>query len=145
MTTIIRTSTTSTTGYELVIRDEQGNETVHLLNDRPKNEPCTLILPENPSNRKYFNSTKVDKAGGEIELTYKESIKLGQRTEPVTKKPLEDYLDEADRALYLALVEKAKAIRAEANKKVPLTKEEKLQRQIERLQAQLANMNKEEA
>lgn len=138
MTTIIRTSTTSTTGYELVIRDEQGNEQVHLLNDKPKNEPFTLILPTNPSNRQYFSSKKVDAAGGEIELTYKETRHLDSN--PTPKKPIEDYLDEDDRALFLSLLEKARKNREEANKKVPMTAEEKLKRQIERLEKRLAQM-----
>lgn len=110
-TTIIRKSTTSTTGYELVI-NENGHETVHLLNDRPKNEPHTLILPENPSNRKYFNDLKVDKNGGEIELTYKETRTLGSKDTPTTPKmtpkvDITKYLTEDEKELYQELIKKA--------------------------------------
>lgn len=139
--TIIRTSTTSTTGYELVILDEMGNETIHLLNDKPKNEPTTLILPPNPSNRKYFSSKKVDEAGGEIELTYKETRTLGQRTESTPRKQLHEYLSEDEQEIFLALLEKAKMLKEEAHKKV-MTPEEKLKARIARLEAQLAEMTK---
>lgn len=109
--TIIRTSTTSTTGYELVIIKD-GIETVHLLNDRPKNEPHTLILPENPSNRKYFNDLKVDKSGGQIELTYKETRTLSQRTDTpkvqkISKPSILEYLTEDEKKIYDELIRKA--------------------------------------
>ena len=135
MKTIIRTSTISTTGYELVVIDEQGNETVHALNDKPKNEPYTLILPANPSNRKYFSSKKVDEAGGEIELAYKESRTLGSRAETSTRKQLHEYLSDDEQALFLSLLEKAKMNREQEQKKV-MTPEEKLKAKIARLQAE---------
>lgn len=135
MKTIIRTSTISTTGYELVIIDEQGNETVHVLNDKPKNEPYTLILPTNPSNRKYFSSKKVDEAGGEIELAYKESRTLGSRAETSPRKQLHEYLSDDEQALFLSLLEKAKMNREQEQKKV-MTPEEKLKARIARLQAE---------
>lgn len=110
--TIIRKSTTSTTGYELVIIKD-GHEEVHPLNDRPKNEPHTLILPKNPSNRKYFNDLKVEKNGGEIELTYKETRTIGpktsgeQNTPKVQKSKIREYLTEDEQKLYDELVRKA--------------------------------------
>ena len=70
MATFVRTSNNSKTGYELVTVDEKGNEVVVPIDRQPKDEPFTLILPENESNRKYLNSKKVDAAGGKIELTY---------------------------------------------------------------------------
>lgn len=125
--TIIRKSTTSTTGYELVIV-QNGQETVHLLNDRPKNEPHTLILPENPSNRKYFNDQKVDKAGGQIELTYKETRTIGPKDTtkaPTPKTPnrsLIDYLTEDERTIYDDLLKKA-AKRAERERLLKIIEE----------------------
>lgn len=108
-TTIIRKSTTSTTGYEIVFDNQ-----ILPLNDRPKNEPFTLILPENPSNRKYFNSKKVDAAGGEIELTYKETRHLGERTSTSTSTPktpktdrIREYLTDEEKAIYDELIKKA--------------------------------------
>ena len=133
-TTIIRTSTTSSTGYELVIIHDDHEEVHPIEKALPTKSGRTmsLVLPENPSNRQYYTMAKVDEAGGEVELTYKASITLGTTVERSPKKPLEDYLDGEDRELYLALVEKAKKAREEAHKKVPLTEEEKLMRIIER-------------
>ena len=131
-TTIIRKSTLSATGYELVV---DGN--VVLIDKTYPGEATTLVLPENPSNRKYFSSKKVDAAGGEVELEYKESRTLGPRSESTPRKGLEDYLEGEDKELYLALVEKAKKAREEAHKKVPLTEEEKLLRIIARETAKL--------
>lgn len=139
MKTLVRKNNI-TNVYELVIIDESGNTQVTELVDRPKNEPYTLILPTNPSNRKYFNSKKVDAAGGEIELSYKATITLGSRPEGTTqRKSLEDYLNDEDKATYLALIEKAKKAREEANKKQPMTELEKAQRAYERA---LANYNR---
>ena len=146
MKVYINNSIHSNTGYELVIKDDNGliveTKSIDTLVDDGK----TLKLPENPSNRKYYNLAKVEAADGIVELTYKESITLGTRSgEPKEKKPLEDYLNDEDKALYLALVEKAKKNRAEANKKLPLTPKEKLEREVARLQAKIAKMESEEA
>lgn len=136
--TIIRKSTTSTTGYELVIV-QNGQETVHLLNDRPKNEPHTLILPENPSNRKYFNDLKVDKAGGQIELSYKETRTIGPKdptktTTPKSPKPsILEYLTEDERKIYDDLIRKAEF----------RMKREELKRLIEETEKELAEMGEE--
>lgn len=146
MKVYINNSLHSNTGYELVIKDDNGLIVDTKSIDTIVDDGKTLKLPENPSNRKYFNLAKVEAADGIVELTYKESITLGTRsTEPKEKKPLEDYLNDEDKALYLALVEKAKKNRAEANKKVPMTEKEKLQAKVARLQAQIAKMESEEA
>lgn len=145
MKVYINNSIHSNTGYELVIKDDEGliveTKNIDTLVDDGK----TLKLPENPSNRKYFNLAKVESADGIVELTYKETIKLGTREPGESKKPLEDYLNDEDKALYLALIEKAKAAKAEAHKKVPMTPIEKKRAQIERLKAQIAKMEREEA
>ena len=146
MKVYINNSLHSNTGYELVIKDDNGLIVDTKSIDTIVDDGKTLKLPENPSNRKYFNLAKVEAADGIVELTYKESIMLGTRsTEPKEKKPLEDYLNDEDKALYLALVEKAKKNRSEANKKVPMTEKEKLQAKVARLQAQIAKMESEEA
>lgn len=145
MKVYINNSIHSTTGYELVIKDDQGLVIETKDIDTIVDDGKTLKLPENPSNRKYFNLAKVEAANGDIELTYKETIKLGTRESGESKKPLEDYLDEDDRELYLALVEKAKKNRAEANKRVPMTDLEKAKAKVARLMAQIAKMESEEA
>lgn len=102
----------------------------------------TLKLPANDSNRQYFSIANFQKAavGGELELTYKPSVSVTRNpgTEPRTIKPLEDWLNEEDKAAYLALKEKAQKARDEANTKPPMTELEKKQRAVDRAQAALA-------
>lgn len=138
MKTIIRRNQNNE--YELIIDAGLGNQQVYPLVDRPKNEPDTLILPENPSNRKYFNSKKVDAAGGEIELTYKESKTYGPRG---PKKSLEEYMTEEELELknrYEKMIEEVTQRRKTdlENQKKAMTPEEKLIAKIEKLKAQLA-------
>lgn len=135
MSTIIRKSNTAATGYEIV-----DNNVVTAIDKTYPGEPFTLVLPANSANRKYFNSKKVEAAGGEIELAYKETKQIGPRAESAPRKGLEEYLEGDDKATYLALVEKAKAAREAANKKAPMSEEEKLRRVIERAQAKIAKL-----
>lgn len=148
--TIITTSTTSATGYELVIKYDNGDSTTYPLNEHPKNEPKTLVLPDNPSNRKYFNSDKVDKAGGTIELTYKETKHI-DTSKRAPRKVVTEYLTEQEKAdieLLQAQIDdilaKAKE-RRNAEKSQPKTEQEKLLARIEKLQAKLAELAGEEA
>lgn len=140
MKVLVRRNSNTNTGYELVTIDDSGKEATVSIDRTYPNEPFTLVLPANESNRKYFNSKKVDAAGGEIELTYKESKTFGPRTESAPRKSLEEYLEGEDKAMYLALVEKAKANREAANKKAPMTEYEKRVRAVERAQAKLAEL-----
>ena len=137
MKVLVRRNANTNTGYELVTINDSGKEVSVPIDKTYPNEPFTLILPENDANRKYFNSKKVEVAGGSIELTYKESRTIGPRTESAPRKGLEEYLEGKDRESYLALVEKAKKAREEANKKAPMTKLEKAQRRAERAQAEV--------
>lgn len=109
---IIRKSEVSMSGYELVVIDE-GVEKVLLINERVKKDPKVLILPENPSNRKYFSDSKVDKNGGEIELSYKESRSLdrSEKSEKsdnikVSKSKVLEYMTEDERKIYDEIIEK---------------------------------------
>ena len=102
------------------------------------NEDRYLKLPANSCNRVWVSCAKVEKAENEC-VDYGNDVKATRTNIKVTeRKPLEDYLNEEDKATFLALVEKAKKAREEANKKAPMTKEEKLLRVIERAQAQIA-------
>lgn len=137
MKVLVRRNSSTNTGYELVTIDEAGKEVAVAIDKTYPNEPFTLVLPANEANRKYFNSKKVEAAGGEIELTYKESRTIGHRTESTPRKGLEEYLEGKDKETYLALVEKAKKAREEANKKAPMTEYEKAVKAVERAQARL--------
>ena len=140
---IIKKSEKSATGYEMVVIDAEGNEKVTLLNDRPKNEPHTLILPENPSNRKYFSDIKVDKSpNGEVELTYKATIQIGNRIAS-DKKPWLEYLTDEERKLYDKLKATAEARKAEAEKPKPKTELEKAQEALRKAQEKLEKLMKE--
>lgn len=140
---IIKKSEKSVTGYEMVVIDAEGNEKVTLLNDRPKNEPHTLILPENPSNRKYFSDIKVDKSpDGEVELTYKATIQIGNRIAS-DKKPWLEYLTDEERKLYDELKATAEARKAEAEKPKPKTELEKAQEALKKAQEKLEKLMKE--
>ena len=129
---IIRKSINSVTGYELVVI-ENYNENIINIDATYKNEPFTLILPENPSNRKYFNSKKVDKNGGEIELTYKESrtITKSEKSESapkISKSRILEYLTEDEMKIYRELMEKAE----KRMKRDAILKEiEKLQKELD--------------
>ena len=140
MKVLVRKNSNTNTGYELVTIDDAGKEVAVAIDKTYPNEPFTLVLPANEANRKYFNSKKVDAAGGEIELTYKESKTIGPRAESAPRKGLEEYLDGKDKETYLALVEKAKKAREAANKKAPMTEYEKRVRAVERAQAKLAEL-----
>ena len=108
---IIRKSEVSMSGYELVVIDE-GVEEVLLINERVKKDPKVLILPDNPSNRKYFTDNKVDKNGGEIELSYKESRSLDKSDKSdksdikVSKSKILEYMTEEERKIYDEIIEK---------------------------------------
>lgn len=136
----ITRSNNAPTGYELVTTNDDGTQTVQLIEKTYPNEPFTLVLPTNTSNRKYFNSKKVENAGGTIELEYKESKPIGTRTETTTRKGLEEYLEGEDKILYLQLVEKAKANREKA--KAPMTNYEKALKQVEKWQKKVAELSK---
>ena len=144
MKVLVRRNSNTNTGYELVTINDTGKEVAVSIDKTYPNEPFTLVLPANEANRKYFNSKKVDAAGGEIELTYKESKTIGPRTEPTPRKGLEEYLEGKDKEMYLALVEKAKKAREEANKKAPMSDLEKAMRAVERAQAKLAELQSKE-
>ena len=144
MKVLVRKNSNTNTGYELVTINDAGKEVAVSIDKTYPNEPFTLVLPANEANRKYFNSKKVDAAGGEIELTYKESKTIGPRTESAPRKGLEEYLEGKDKEMYLALVEKAKKAREEANKKAPMSDLEKAMRAVERAQAKLAELQSKE-
>lgn len=130
----------SLTGYVLKVDDEGFVSELKIDRTYP-GEPTTLVLPENPSNRKYFSSKKVDNSEeGCVELTFKESKVLGPREGNSPRKSLVDYLTDEERAVYENLMEKAKARREEANKKPKLTEKEKLERAIEKYKRKLAEL-----
>jgi acyl-CoA-binding protein len=115
MKTTIRTSTTSTTGYEMVVITPEGIETVTSIDNFDPNNPKSLKLPENPSNRKYLSIAAIEKAGGTLELTYKAPRTMTKSDTPKVQTPkaikgLEEYLEGDEKAEYLRLVDKAQKL-----------------------------------
>lgn len=93
-------------------------------------------LPVNSSNRKWYNIKKADKefetAGPDgIYLAYKASIKLGSQGAKLPNEKLIAYLDEADRAEYEAIVNRAREAML-ADKIKPMTELEKAQAKAEK-------------
>ena len=141
MKTIIIKSEAATTGYQLKLVSDNGDFRTFNLDKMDPNYPNLIVLPKNPANRKWISKNKLDTIANfpaeGLVLEYKESKKLGPYTRET--KPLEDYLNEEDRATYDALMSKAKAnkeaaiaaAKAAANDPVA-----KLKAQIEKLQAQ---------
>ena len=108
----------------------EDNDTIVELSP---NKDYFLKLPENSVNRVWVSCKKVDKAPNQT-IDYGDIVKT-PRTLTTSKRPLEDYLNDEDKAVYLALIEKAKKAREEATKK-PMTEEEKLKAKIAKYQAQ---------
>lgn len=135
MQTFIIYDEKSRTQYSLKLVADDGKVQVVPIDRTYPGEPTTLVLPDNPSNRKYFSTKKLETIGEDgLELTYKESKTFGPRLPGSTspRKPLEDYLEPDERKLYDELMAKARARREEANKPKPLTELEKAQRAYER-------------
>lgn len=120
MKTTIRTSTTATTGYELVVITPEGIETVTGIDTLDPNNPNSLKLPDNPSNRKYLSKASIEKAGGTLELTYKAPRTITKSDTPKSDTPvaqtpkiikgLEEYLEGDEKDEYLRLVGKAQKV-----------------------------------
>ena len=140
MKVFIRQNVTTKTGYELVSIDELGNESVQPITDVTHDDK-SYILPENPSNRKYWAKSRVGEEP--VELTYKESKTFGPRGEnSEPRKKLTDYLTEEEKAIMEGIWAKARE-RREADKPKPLTEREKLERQLAKLKEKLAKYEKE--
>lgn len=141
MKTIITTSSQARTGYELHIVDDEGKVTVKLLNETYPGEPTTLVLPENPANRKYFSTKKLETIGDEgLELTYKEPRVLGKRLPGSgSTQKLTDFATEEELKVYNNLLEKWKQRREEAKKKAddPIAK---LKAQIAKYEAKIKEL-----
>lgn len=106
----------------------------------------TIVLTKNKSNRQWFNRAKAEAEiaeKGHVDLYYKATRKIGSTGPSLPNAKLIAYLDEADQAEYKAIIDRAIAAR-EADKKKPLTEEEKIKAKIAKLKAQLADLGDEE-
>ena len=109
------------------------------------NNPKSLKLPKNPSNRQYLSIERIEKSPNQTyELTTKEPRKNGP-IERAPKKPDRDYLSDEDKLIYDNLMNKIKEAKEleKAQKNRPLTEAEKLMRKIEKLQQELSKLSEE--
>lgn len=104
------------------------------------NDGKSLILPENASGRKFFALSKFEKSEKHDLCAINRDPNAEHN---VSRKSLLEYMTPEDKKLYDEIMERAKAAREEANKKVPLTDEQKLRNKIAKAQAQLEALLKE--
>lgn len=101
-------------------------------------------LPANAANRTWFMLSKFEKEIAlhpeGIPLTYRATKTLGPQSDKLpNEKLVRAFLNEDELAEYEAIIERARARKAEAKAK-PLTEEEKLRASIERSQKKLAEL-----
>lgn len=142
------------TGADLIMEDgkfyveDNGVRTAECVVKPYRGNRHEIHLQPNSSNRKiwdYDDAIEKCKDGGRIKLLYKPTIKLGTVTRAnIPNAKLIEYLDEADKAEYLAIIERAKA-NYESQKKKPMTEKEKLLAQMKKLEAKLATMESDES
>lgn len=134
---------TRTNGKYFMTVDQ--NKPVELEVKKPKGWEPTIMLPENPTNRKLINKAvadkKLDKNPDGFELTVKAVRVPGQTTSiAIPNKKLIKYLSDAEKEEYMAIIERARQA-YEAAKAKPMTEKEKLEAKIAKLQAQIAAMD----
>ena len=138
MKTYIIKNTEAKTGYSIVTKEDDGRivDTM-LIDEYDPNNPKSLKLPENPSNRKYFS---IEKIGDGIELTYKESKTFGPRG---SGKKIEDYLTAEEKKIIEEIYSKAKKRKEEEDKR-ELSPIEKAQKELEKWKKKVAELKKAE-
>ena len=131
--------------YFVETLDGVRSEPLKTITDNSK-AGIAFVLPKNSSNRKWYNKGNTDKAieeNGFCALTYKPTKVLGpvgSRSTALPNAKLIAYLPEAEQEEYKAII--ARAIEArDADKKKPMTEQEKLEAQIAKLKAKLAAYN----
>ena len=127
--------------YYINITDPSSGDTRTVeVTELDPNNPKSLKLPDNPSNRKYLSMDKVDKAPGQVlELTYKESAHIDRK--PTDKKSDIEYLTDEEKSIYQDLMDKIKERKQmEKEKNKALSDREKLAKKIEMLKKQLEEL-----
>jgi hypothetical protein len=128
MKTFITKSLNTPTGYALAIIEDDGTRKMMDINEIT-HDGKSLILPENPTNRKFWALSRLKDE--DIELSVKEPhTHANTPTIKAPTKGLEEYLSPEDREVYLSLVKKAMR-----NKEI-----EMLKSQIDALQSKLTSM-----
>ena len=105
----------------------------------------TLKLPNNPSNRKWFNLANAQAAineHGKCDLTYKATRTIGAGNNSLPHSKLIAYLPEELQAEYNAIIDEARKLMEadRATRKTGKTPEEKLAEKIAKKKAELDNL-----
>lgn len=123
--------------------DDNGTKTAECVVKPYRNGRFEIHIQPNSSNRKIYDlatANQLIEKDGSIELTYKPSVILGKSTtSTIPNAKLVEYLNEADRKEYEAIIARAKAARDDA-KAQPKTEEEKLQDKINKATEALAKL-----
>ena len=102
-----------------------------------------IILTPNAANRKCVNEKLAEetfaKGVDSIPLTYKATRQIGSTGPKIPNAKLIEYLNDEDKAEYLAIIERAR-VAYDADKKKPMTEKEKLEARIAKAQAALAKL-----
>lgn len=108
-----------------------------------------IILTPNAANRKCVNEALAEETfanGAEyIPLTYKATRTIGSAGPKIPNAKLIEYLDEADKAEYLAIIDRAREAYNADHVKKELTPVEKAQAKVAKAQAALAKLLAEAA
>ena len=135
-------------GYHVIDKDGTEGPVCKVSSDLK-----SICLTPNAANRQWYSVKKLDIAFAdpsctEIPLYYRATRHLdpnapkAPKTLPNAK--LISYLPEAEQAEYKAIIERARAAMA-ADKKKPMTEAEKLEAQIAKLKAKLADLAQTDA
>lgn len=145
--TIVEETFDPTVVYATLVKREDG---YHLIDFDGTDTICKLdksgewvILPKNKSNRKCMSVNAVEKAlvdSDHVDLYYKATRQIGSTGPSVPGKNLIKYLDEADQAEFMAIIERARAAKM-ADRPAPKSEEDKLREKIAKLQARLDELN----
>ena len=125
-------------GFHVVDLDGNKGPVCKLCEENDK----TIMLTKNAASRKYYSKAKARREIAEqgcVYLYFKEARPAGATVTKIPNAKLISYLPQEQQDEYNAII--ARAIEAkEAAKKKPLTKAEKLEAQIAKMQAQLEAM-----
>ena len=133
-----------------IVKEDDG---FHVIDsDGTKGDVCklcdegkTIVLTKNASNRKWYNLAKAEAEiaeNGYVGLTYKASKTFGPAGSRLPNSKLISYLSEEDQAEYKAIIDRAiEAKKADKVVKPKMTEQEKLLAKIQKLQAQLADLD----
>lgn len=95
----------------------EGQEPIKCEVKQPKGWDMTVFLPENPTGRKLFNLNKLEAAlqkNNEVELNVRTPVNRTNTQSTRTRTPIEDYLEDDEKEMFIKLRDKALTNREKA-------------------------------